>query len=130
MTTKVKKRPMWCGIAMAITAFGLYMMALPHFLTGTDWFSKNHTVKEQDYCGSAQHQNTLENKCADDGSRIVDWAGLVLVFLGIALTGVGSSLFWCFGMVYLDDNAGKENSPFMLRQPSNYSSDHCNDTCN
>lgn len=52
--------------------------------------------------------------CAEDGSRIVDWAGLIIVFLGVALTGVGNSLFWCFGMVYLDDNSGKGNSPFML----------------
>lgn len=44
----------------------------------------------------------------------MDWAGLIIVFLGVALTGVGNSLFWCFGMVYLDDNSGKGNSPFML----------------
>ena len=30
-------------------------------------------------------------------------------------TGVGGSLYWCFGIVYLDDNMGKANSPFMLR---------------
>ena len=32
-----------------------------------------------------------------------------------ALSGVGGSLYWCFGIVYLDDNMGKANSPFMLR---------------
>ena len=31
------------------------------------------------------------------------------------LSGVGGSLYWCFGIVYLDDNMGKANSPFMLR---------------
>ena len=31
------------------------------------------------------------------------------------LLGVGGSLYWCFGIVYLDDNMGKANSPFMLR---------------
>ena len=30
-------------------------------------------------------------------------------------SGVGGSLYWCFGIVYLDDNMGKANSPFMLR---------------
>ena len=68
----------------------------------------------QGLCGSSVHKNSLEGACAQDGSRIVDWLGLVIVFLGIALTGVGNSLFWCFGMVYLDDNSGKGNSPFML----------------
>ena len=25
---------MWCGIGLGISAIGLYMMALPHFITG------------------------------------------------------------------------------------------------
>ena len=30
---KVKKRPLWCSIGMIITALGLYMMSLPHFIS-------------------------------------------------------------------------------------------------
>lgn len=33
LTMKVKKRPLWCSIGMIITALGLYMMSLPHFIS-------------------------------------------------------------------------------------------------
>merc|ERR1719244_2275084 len=119
LTMKVKKRPLWCSIGMVITAIGLYMMALPHFITGyhhidNDKNDNKPGVAGQGLCQSEFHANSLAGVCADDGSRIIDWLGLVIVFLGIALTGVGNSLFWCFGLVYLDDNSGKGNSPFML----------------
>ena len=78
------------------------------------YFYNLHSSCIQGLCGSDHHPNSLEGMCAEDGSRIVDWTGLIIVFLGVALTGVGNSLFWCFGMVYLDDNSGKGNSPFML----------------
>ena len=42
------------------------------------------------------------------------WSKGCFDFFGIYL-GVGGSLYWCFGIVYLDDNMGKANSPFMLR---------------
>eukprot|EP00092_Neocalanus_flemingeri_P037475 GFUD01040807.1.p1 GENE.GFUD01040807.1~~GFUD01040807.1.p1 ORF type:complete len:723 (+),score=131.38 GFUD01040807.1:150-2318(+) len=120
LTVKVKKRPFWCGIGMVFTSLGLYMMALPHFLTGYNQLDtmvstdNSADLASQGMCGSNVHLNSLENACSEDGSRVVDWVGLGIVFLGVALTGIGNSLFWCFGMVYLDDNSGKENSPFML----------------
>lgn len=33
LTMKVKKRPLWCSIGMVITALGLFMMSLPHFIS-------------------------------------------------------------------------------------------------
>jgi len=120
LTVKVKKRPFWCGIGMVFTALGLYMMALPHFITGYNHLDTMVKVDDktdlgkQGLCQSDVHLNSLEGACAEDGSRVVDWIGLGIVFFGIALTGIGNSLFWCFGMVYLDDNTGKDNSPFML----------------
>lgn len=138
LTMKVKKRPLWCSIGMVITSLGLYMMSLPHFISDHHhlldtgpipaeadkdfrhnvsfaWSNEApDTEQSRGLCGSDHHPNSLEGMCAEDGSRIVDWTGLIIVFLGVALTGVGNSLFWCFGMVYLDDNSGKGNSPFML----------------
>ena len=120
---KVKKRPLWCGIGMMTTALGLYMMALPHLLisrttTTTPDLSNKETCEAESevpgLCNSTVHPNSLEGSCDEDGNRNVQWPGLILFFLGLVLTGVGNSLFWCFGMVYLDDNSGKENSPFML----------------
>jgi len=122
MTVKVKKRPLWCGIGLAITSFGLFIMTLPHFLTGYNQIdsqvdSNDFSMEDresQGLCGAKLHINSLEGACNTDGSRKVDWIGLIIMFSGVALTGVGGSLYWCFGMVYLDDNMGKANSPFML----------------
>ena len=122
---KVKKRPLWCGIGMMTTALGLYMMALPHLLinrtappTTSSSLSSSQSCEAENavpgLCNSTVHLNSLEGACDEDGNRNVQWPGLTLFFLGLVLTGVGNSLFWCFGMVYLDDNSGKENSPFML----------------
>jgi len=122
ITVKAKKRPLWCGIGLAITSFGLFIMCLPHFLTGYNHIDTQVDIDEfteeekesQGLCGSSLHMNSLEGACNADGSRVVDWGGLIIMFMGVALTGVGGSLYWCFGIVYLDDNMGKANSPFML----------------
>jgi len=117
LTLKAKKRPMWCAIGMMITALGLYIMALPHFITGynhLDTMVEGEGGEKQGLCQSDIHVNSLEGSCNEDGTRIVDWVGLIIVFAGIAATGIGNSLFWCFGMVYLDDNSAKGNTPFFL----------------
>ena len=95
---------------MVITALGLYMMALPHFLTGYNHINTSDTSSDnsdqdksrEGLCNSDYHLNSLENGCAEDGSRVVDWFGLIIMFLGIALTGVGNSLFWCFGIIFIN----------------------------
>jgi len=126
LTVKAKKRPLWCGIGLCISAVGLFMMSLPHFITGyNDAVTSSNTIANNsglsigggeatDLCGSEVHLNSLEGNCNEDGSRHVDWVGIFFVFFGIGLTGIGNSVFYSFGIVYLDDNAGKSNSPFMM----------------
>ncbi len=65
-------------------------------------------------CGASSHPNSLENGCNEEGGRQVDVGGLVLIFAGIVLTGVGNCAFYTFGLAYLDDNTSHENSPIML----------------
>ncbi len=67
-----------------------------------------------DLCGSEHHTNSLEHSCDEEGNRRVDVGGLVVVFIGIVLTGVGNCGFYTFGLAYLDDNTSHENSPIML----------------
>jgi len=120
LTVKATRRPLWCGIGLSISALGLYLMALPHFITGyhnlaaVDTTSGKENGTVTDLCGSNIFLNSLEGNCNEDGSRHVDWAGLIFVFIGIGLTGIGNSLFYTFGVVYLDDNSGKGNSPLSL----------------
>merc|ERR1712168_385789 len=123
ITVKATRRPLWCGIGLSISALGLYLMCLPHFLTGyvnlslPSLSSSNATStseKTADLCKSDVYLNSLEGNCNADGSRQIDWIGLIFMFSGIALTGIGNSLFYSFGIVYLDDNSGKQNSPLVL----------------
>ena len=65
-------------------------------------------------CNSTYHPGSLDSSCGDDGGRNVDWAGLLLVFFGVVLTGVGNCCYYMFGVPYLDDNTKHENAPFML----------------
>ena len=48
------------------------------------------------------------------GNRKIDVAGLVIIFAGILLTGIGNCAFYTFGVAYLDDNTSHNNSPIML----------------
>ena len=65
-------------------------------------------------CNSTYHPGSLDGSCGEDGGRNVDWAGLLLVFFGVVLTGVGNCCYYMFGVPYLDDNTKHENAPFML----------------
>lgn len=40
-----------------------------------------------------------------------DFVGLILVFLGIFLNGIGISFYYSFGLPYVDDNSEKSKSP-------------------
>ena len=63
-------------------------------------------------CGSGL-DDTL-NVCDSEGNRKIDWSGLVVIFIGILLTGIGNCAFYSFGVAYLDDNTSHKNSPIML----------------
>ena len=56
----------------------------------------------------------VKESCDEDGHRNVNWSGIVLMFIGVLLTGVGNCCFYSFGVAYLDDNTSHENSPIML----------------
>ena len=62
-------------------------------------------------CGST---STFGEACDDEGNRKIDWFGLVFMFIGVLLTGIGNCAFYTFGVAYLDDNTSHNNSPFMF----------------
>lgn len=59
-------------------------------------------------------QGQQTDLCDEEGNRKVDWSGLIIMFIGILLTGIGNCAFYSFGVAYLDDNTSHENSPIML----------------
>ena len=72
------------------------------------------------------HQNTnlcliatthIEQCNGSNGSKeggYKDWLSMGIVFIGIFVVGIGSTGLYSFGVPFLDDNAGKENSPMAL----------------
>ena len=42
------------------------------------------------------------------------WPGVVLIFLGLFLTGFGTSVFYSLSMAYLDDNMTRKASPIYI----------------
>ena len=123
---RIKRRPLWTAAGLACTAVGCFLMAVPHF-TASDYYAEiaeaesdaegaqNATLMATaGLCGSSYHPNNLDKSCDESGKRVVDWAGLFIVFFGIVLTGVGNCAFYTFGVAYLDDNTSHENSPILL----------------
>ena len=119
---KVKRRPLWTAVGLCCTGIGCLMMAVPHLISGDhDTLGAvdlekpdKETLATAGLCGSDYHPSSLEGACDGEGGRKVDWLGLIIVFIGIVLTGIGNCVFWSFGVAYLDDNTSHENSPIML----------------
>ncbi len=128
---RLRRRPLWTSVGLICSAVGCYLMAVPHLMAGeyeestssaaadakngaNGTLPSRPTLDNSGLCGSEEHPNSLEGGCDASGHRQVDVAGLVLIFLGIVLTGVGNCVFYTFGLAYLDDNTSHENSPIML----------------
>lgn len=119
LIVKVKRRPLWTALGLFCTSLGCFAMALPHWLVGNQdklafkaaYGDANSTVKVA-FCGS--NDTILEGTCDSEGNRVVDWSGLIVLYIGILLTGIGNCAFYSFGVAYLDDNTSHDNSPIML----------------
>lgn len=114
---RVRKRPLFMGLSILLSAFGLLIVAIPHFTGEQKYLSVN---QQTNYVKS----NGTENLCNGgrveaikdicDGTSHKDWASLGVVFLGIFLLGFGVSFYFSFGLPYVDDNTAKANSPLSL----------------
>ena len=77
--------------------------------------AQNDTYQNTDLCNGTPTAHA--DKCNDDGSserQYKDWLSMGIVFVGIFVVGIGSTGIYSFGIPFLDDNAGKENSPLAL----------------
>ena len=71
----------------------------------------SHSVSSQSLCGEAASSDTdLDCKVA----KVRDWPGMVIIFIGFFISGIGTSFFYSFGIPYIDDNVSKRNSPMVL----------------
>ena len=116
---KVKRRPLWTAVGLACSGIGCIIICLPHFISDSLAIihsPSNSTMNgmQPGMCGADEHPASLEKQCHEDGTKVVDWLGLLVIFFGIVLTGIGNSCFYSFGVAYLDDNMSHENSPAIL----------------
>ncbi|XP_065345657.1 solute carrier organic anion transporter family member 74D-like [Cloeon dipterum] len=131
-------RPRWIAAGVAISALSCFILALPHLVYGpgrsalalTKEFhgEVNNTYLQSSIialtspiCGTAfsERQTQIEQSCtSEDENNSTDGnyslVPILLVFLSQFVLGIGSTLYWALGQIYLDDNAGKAKTPLFL----------------
>ena len=115
---RVKKRPLYLGLTMCLSAVGMFLIAAPHFLgrhqrvllddDGSSHLSNTTDASKSDICLTER-----QSSCNQDHPT-KDIGSLVIIFIGIFLVGIGVSFYYSFGIPYVDDNSGKTQSPFLL----------------
>ena len=111
----IKKRTLWTSLSMMLTAGGLFLCALPFFLRDKadyvgGWVS---TGGGDTLCGAQEADKEAEEDYCEH-NRVRDTSGMVAVFVGFFISGIGSSFFHSFGIPYIDDNTNKNQSPAFL----------------
>ena len=112
--TRLQKRIMWTSVALIVSAFGIFLCAMPYLVRDKEGYEggwKTQSISTRDMCG-VEEDGVDEDTCKVE--KIRDWGGMAIIFLGFFISGIGTSFFYSFGVPYIDDNVSKENSPMAL----------------
>ncbi|XP_076158512.1 solute carrier organic anion transporter family member 2B1 isoform X2 [Alosa pseudoharengus] len=111
-------RPRFIGIGAMIASAGVFVIALPHFLSGPYKYSgfMNSTKKNSsEICQTKDLSNSdWQGQNCSQQDAIVYKEVFPILLLGQLLLGVGGVPIQPFGISYIDDFASKRNSPFYL----------------
>ncbi|XP_048085385.1 solute carrier organic anion transporter family member 2B1 isoform X2 [Alosa alosa] len=111
-------RPRFIGIGAMIASAGVFVIALPHFLSGPYKYSgfMNSTKKNSsEICQTKDLSNSdWQGQNCSQQDTIVYKEVFPILLLGQLLLGVGGVPIQPFGISYIDDFASKRNSPFYL----------------
>ncbi|XP_059483092.1 solute carrier organic anion transporter family member 74D [Neocloeon triangulifer] len=131
-------RPRWIACGVAISALSCFILALPHAMYGpgrdalalTKEFNAavNDSYMQSSImgltspkCGTefAKRASEMEEACltADENNSTDGNYSLVpilLIFLSQFVLGIGTTLYWALGQIYLDDNTRKTKTPLLL----------------
>ncbi len=102
---RVKRRPLWIGIFNVMASFGIFMVSLPHF------FNEKYKPPEGGGDSVCQAEEPNADEC-DQAPKSV--SSMVVMFLGIFVTGFANQMFYAFGLPYVDDNSKSEQSPLRM----------------
>ena len=111
---KLKKRILWTSVALMVSAVGIFLCAIPYLVKDKSLYEggwRSHSVSSRELCGVL---GTVEDPHCQV-AEVRDWQGMVIIFLGFFISGIGSSFFYSFGIPYIDDNIPKRSSPVVLR---------------
>uniref|UniRef100_A0A672LAH3 Solute carrier organic anion transporter family member n=1 Tax=Sinocyclocheilus grahami TaxID=75366 RepID=A0A672LAH3_SINGR len=111
-------RPRCIGIGAMIASVGVFLIALPHFISEkyiyTD-FNSNTKDNSSGLCKSLNILPEKESKQTCDQEKTDSHLGVYpILLLGQLLLGIGGVPIQPFGISYIDDYAEKRNSPFYL----------------
>ncbi|XP_073680493.1 solute carrier organic anion transporter family member 2B1 [Garra rufa] len=111
-------RPRCIGIGAMIASVGVFLIALPHFIsekyTYTD-FSSNTKDNSSGLCQSLNSFPEEKSNQTCDQEKTDSHLGVYpILLLGQLLLGIGGVPIQPFGISYIDDYAEKRNSPFYL----------------
>ncbi|XP_028823568.1 solute carrier organic anion transporter family member 2B1 isoform X1 [Denticeps clupeoides] len=96
-------RPRCIGVGAILASLGVFLIALPHFISGPYQFTgMNKTVDGH----TGQNCSAHEKKAHEDVFPVL--------LLGQLLLGIGGVPIQPFGISYIDDFASKRDSPFYL----------------
>ena len=84
------------------------------FVYATASIASNQTLGDGNLCLASPAHLSNCNEDGTSGKQYKDWLSMGIVFMGIFVVGIGSTFIYAFGIPFLDDNAGKENSPLAL----------------
>ncbi|XP_062868011.1 solute carrier organic anion transporter family member 2B1 isoform X2 [Trichomycterus rosablanca] len=110
-------RPRCIGIGAIIASMAAFLIALPHFFSGTYEFTdKISSTMEKDsgLCKPVGINQTSSNQTCLKYEGHAHYAVFPILLLGQLLLGIGGVPIQPFGISYIDDYANKKNSPFYL----------------
>ncbi|KAJ7993399.1 hypothetical protein DPEC_G00272040 [Dallia pectoralis] len=107
-------RPRFIGLGGLLMSISALMLALPHFLSQPYEFD-SALHDRQDLCSARVGSNMTEACGRSEVKRIADTNQLWLVMaIAQLLFGIGSVPIQPFGISYVDDFAGRGNSPLYI----------------
>lgn len=111
-------RPRCIGIGALIASLGVFLIALPHFISEEYDFiepGSNGTNKNSGLCQSESiAQSEASNQTCNQEKVDAHLGVYPILLMGQLLLGIGGVPIQPFGISYIDDYAKKRNSPFYL----------------
>ncbi|XP_012523943.1 solute carrier organic anion transporter family member 74D [Monomorium pharaonis] len=117
-------RPRWIAVGVGLSSLSCLVLALPHFIYGP---GKDALALTKEYLDQTLlNMTTLPNDlaicprmdqpelCDAETKLSFSYLPRLLVFLSQFILGIGTTLYYCLGQTYLDDNTKKKNTPMLL----------------